>query len=123
MTCQFRDPSSSSKGARVRVETNRSRSIDILREQDALSLNHKEVDKLMDIANDSIERLLGHGIVLARSELGCKAVVHEGFTGSLGGNGDAEHHPRELEAPSEDVEVPNREDERHNGGIGNARGT
>lgn len=77
----------------------------------------------MNVTNDSIERFLGHGVVLARSELGSEAVVHEGFAGNLSGNGDAKHHPGELEAPSEDVEVPNREDERYDGSIGNARST
>jgi hypothetical protein len=97
-------------------------SIDVLGEQHALRLDDEEVDELVDIANESIEGLPRNGVVLAGPELGRKAVVQERLPDDLGGDGDAEDHPGELKTPAQNVQIPNREDERHDGGIGDGRG-
>lgn len=99
------------------------RSVDILGEQHALRLDNKEVDEFVDIADQSIEGFPRDRVVLARAELGREAIVQEGLPGNLGGDGDAKDHPGELETPAHNVEVPNREDERDEGGIGDGRGT
>lgn len=105
------------------METYSSRDIDVLSEQHALGLNDEEVDQLVDVTNHGVEGFPRHSVVLARADLGREAVVQEGLPGELGGECDAEDHPGELEAPAHNIKVPNREDERHDGGIGNGRGT
>lgn len=103
--------------------TNRNRSGDVLRKQDALGLNDEKIDELVDITNNGIQCLLGDRVVLPGAKLRSESVVDEGFTGSLGGDGDGKDHPCKLERPPEHIEVPNREDERNDGRIGNGRGT
>lgn len=100
-----------------------SRSIDVLGEEDALSLNDKEVDELVDISDQSVEGLAGDGVVLARTQLAGQTVAKDGLTGDLSEDGDAQSHPGELERVSEDIEVSDGEDEADDGGKGNARGT
>ncbi len=101
------------------IGTHGSRGRDVLSEHYALSLDDEEVGKLVDVANHGIEGLAGHRVVFARAELASQAAVHDSPAGNLGSDGDAEHHPRELEAPSQHIQVPNREDEGNDGGIGN----
>lgn len=74
-----------------------SRSIDVLGEEDALSLNDKEVDELVDISDQSVEGLAGDGVVLARTQLAGQTVAKDGLTGDLSEDGDAQSHPGELE--------------------------
>lgn len=75
----------------------------------------------MDVADHGIKRFSRNGIVLAGAELCREAAVQDGLPGDLGGDGDAEGHPGELENPPQNVEVPNREDEGDDGGIGKGR--
>ena len=91
----------------------------VLGKQNTLGLNDEEVDELMNVANGSVESLLGNRVVLAGPELCREAVVHEELASRLGRDGDGEDHPCELEGPPEDVEVPNRENEGDNRGICN----
>lgn len=88
-----------------------------------MGLDHKEVDKLMDVADDGVKSLSGDGVVLARAQLGSQAVAKDRLPGSLGKNGDTQSHPGKLEAVSEKVEVSSREDDRDDAGVGDARGT
>jgi hypothetical protein len=106
------------------VETTYSgRSIDILGEQHALRLDDEEVDEFVDVPDQGIEGFTRDRVVLAGAELGREAIVQEGLPGDLGGDGDAKDHPGELENPTHHIEVPNREDEGDNGGVGDGRGT
>lgn len=100
------------------METYSSGSIDVFGEQHTLGLDDEEVDQLMDVADHSVEGFPRHGVVLPGAELGREAVVQETLSGELGGDGDAKNHPGELETPAQHIEVPNREDERHDRGIG-----
>ncbi len=106
----------------VGVGTHGSRGVDILCHHYSLSLDDEEIGQFVDVADHGIKSLPGNGVVLAGSELARDPVTEDGLTDNLGGNGDAEHHPCELEHPSEHVEVPNREDEGNDGGVGNGRG-
>lgn len=100
----------------------RSGSRDVLGENDALGLNDEEVNELVDIANQNIEGLAGDGVVAAGPELAGDACVHNQLACNLGGDRDAEDHPRKLETPSQHIEVSNREDEGDDGEVGNGRG-
>lgn len=106
-----------------RMQTYSSRGIDILSEEDALGLDNEKVDELVHISNHRVKGLSRDRIVLAGAELSSQAVVQERLSDNLSGNGDAEHHPRELEAPSEEIQVPKREYEGDDGGKSNRRGT
>lgn len=96
---------------------------DILSEQNPLGLDDKEVDELMNIANQSIESLPRNGIVLSGTELSREAVVQDGLAGDLGSDGDTQDHPRELETPSDNIEVADGKDASNDDGIGDGRGT
>lgn len=100
-----------------------SRRIHILGEQDPLSLNDKEVDELVDIADHGVESLAGNSVVLAGADLGSQTAVQDRLAGNLGGHGDAEDHPGKLESPSENIKIPNREDKSDDSGIGDGRST
>lgn len=103
--------------------TYRGRSTDVLSEEDALGLDDEEVDKLVDIAEDSVEGLAGNGVVAARTQLAGDARVHNHFTGNLGGNDDAQGHPGRLETIAQRIKVPNREDGCNDREVGDGRGT
>lgn len=49
-----------------------SRNSNILNEENALRLNHEEVDKFMDVRGERIKSRLGDGIILLGAELGCQ---------------------------------------------------
>lgn len=100
-----------------------SRGPDVLDEENSLGLNNKEVDELMDIANHTINGFAGDGVVFAGSNLRGEAIVNDQLASSLSCDGDTEGNPRQLQAPSNDVEVASSEDEGDDGGIGDCRGT
>lgn len=100
-----------------------SRSVNVLSEDDALGLNDEEVDELVDITNHSIESLAGNSVVSAGSDLGSKTVVEDNLANNLGGNGNTQDHPGELECITDDIEISSREDQSNNGTVGNARST
>ena len=104
-------------------QTHRNRRRDVLNKHYPLSLDDEEVDQLVDVANNNVQRLPGNRVVLARAELRGQSRVDGHLTGHLCGDGDAEHHPRELEAPSEDIKVADGEDEGNDERVGDGRGT
>jgi hypothetical protein len=75
------------------------------------------------VTKDTINSLAAHGVVSARTELRSEAIVKDKLSGGLGGNGNTESHPGELEGPSDDVKVSGSEDEGDDGGVGDSRGT
>lgn len=106
----------------AKIDHYRSGNRDVLGENNALGLNDEEVDQLVDVANENIESLPGDGVISSGTELAGDARVHNHLAGDLGGDGDAQDHPRKLEAPSQHIEVSNREDEGDDGEVGNGRG-
>lgn len=95
----------------------------ILCEDNALRLNDKEVNELVDIAKHRVKSLLGHGVVLAWADLGGEARREQGLASDLGQDGNTQSHPCELEPISEDVHVSSSEDEEDGGEVRNSRGT
>lgn len=93
----------------------------ILGEQNTLSLDDEEVDKLVYIANGAIQGLTGYSVILARSKLRCKSVAKKIFSGDFGEHGNTEGHPCELEEVPDDVKVSNGEDQGNNTSVGNSR--
>lgn len=83
----------------------------VFSKQDALGLDDEEVDELMDVANNGVQRLLRHRVVPARPELRRESIAKDGLARNFSRNGDAEGHPSELETPSDNVEIANREDQ------------
>ena len=71
----------------------------------------------MHVADHGVDRLARQLIVLLGAQLGGDAVVEQRLAGDLGGDGGAEGHPGELEAPSHDVEVARGEDQRDDGDV------
>lgn len=77
----------------------------------------------MDISDKGVESVAGNGVVSAGSKMGGQAVVEDGLANNLGENGHTQDHPRELEAPSKDIEVSSREDESDDGDVGDSGST
>lgn len=48
-------------------EGNEAGNVDVLSEEDALSLDDKEVNELVNIANSAVKSLLGNSVILARA--------------------------------------------------------
>lgn len=87
---------------------------DVLREQDPLSLDNEEVDKLMNIANNSVKSLARHKVVLTRADLRGKALVEDKLASDLGGDSDAQGQVRQAKRPADDVEVAGSKDQGNN---------
>lgn len=96
---------------------------DVLGEHNALSLNDKKIDKLMNVTDHGVQGLARDSVVLAGTKLAGETSVHNRLADDFGSDGDAKDHPSELESPSQHIEVSNREDEGDDGGIGNGGGT
>lgn len=94
-----------------RGKTHGSGSKHVLCEDNTLRLNDKEVDQLVDVADNRIKSLFGDGVVLARTELGGKSSAQNGLSNNLGQNSHAQSHPCQPEGISEHVQVPGGEDE------------
>lgn len=92
---------------------------DVLSKKDALSLNDEEVDEFMNITDGGINSLTGQRVVLAGSQLRCKAVTEDGLSSNLGEHGSAQDHPCELEEVSDNVKVSNGKDYGNDAGVGN----
>lgn len=69
-------------------DTYTNRCPDVLGEDDALELNHKEVDELLKVVEEALERLLGDGQVFARSHPGSQAISKQRFSSNLGRRSD-----------------------------------
>jgi hypothetical protein len=52
----------------------------VLGEDDALELDHKEVDKLLEVIEEALKGFLGDDKVFAGTHTGCQAVSEEGMT-------------------------------------------
>lgn len=90
--------------------------VDVLGEDDALRLNHEEVDELLNIVCQALERSLGDGEVLARPELGSESLANSQLSRSLRSSGDSKCHPRSLEDVPDQVQVSGSEDKDHDCG-------
>lgn len=104
-------------------EGNEAGNVDVLSEEDALSLDDEEVDELVNIANSAVKSLLGNSIILARAQLSGEALVENGPAGNFGGNGGTKDHPGELETQAEHIKVPNKEDASNDAQVSNGGGT
>lgn len=96
---------------------------DVLSEEDALGLDNEEVDELVNVADHGIERFTGNRVVLAGSQLGGQTLVEDGLSGNFGKNRNAQGHPCELEAVSQEIEVSSHKDHRDDASVGDSRGT
>lgn len=96
---------------------------DVFGKEDALGFNYEEVDKLVNITNEAIEGFAGDGVVSARAKLRSKTLVKDKLAGSLGGNGNSERDPRQLESPANNIEIASGNDQGDDRGIGNSGGT
>jgi len=94
----------------------------VLNKEDALGLNDKKVDELVDVANNGVQGLFGHGVVAARAGLTSEAVVEGHLAGDFGGNRHTEGHPGDLEGVPQNIEIPGGKDESNDARVGNARG-
>lgn len=111
---QLRAPSCSSC-----TSTYSSRSKDILSKDDSLGLNNKEVDELVGISNHVVESLTGNGVVSTRANLSSQAIVEYDLANNLGEDGHTKDHPRNLESPSEDIQVSGSKNKGDSGHVGN----
>lgn len=85
--------------------------IHVLGEHYALRLDDKEVDKLLDIIEQTLKRSLGDGEVLARTELGGKTTAECYLSSDFSGCGCTQCHVEEFKGVADDVEVTGGEDE------------
>lgn len=92
-------------------ETYGGRCIDVLSEHDALGLDNKEVDELMNISNIGVEGLLGHRVVSSRTELRGETVGEERLAQDLSQDSNTQSYPCQLEPVPQDVEIASSEDE------------
>lgn len=90
--------------------------VDVLGEDDALRLDDEEVDKLLDIVQETLQGRLGNSEVLARPELGCNTLSKSSLSSDLCRSSTAKHDPSRLEDVADDVEVTSGEDEDDSGG-------
>lgn len=107
----------------TRGRTYGNRGEDVLSKDDTLRLNDKEVDELMDIADESVECLLGESVVLSRTNLRGKSGAKGTPASNLGDSSHTERHPRSLEGVTQDVKVASGEDEDDGCDVGDARRT
>jgi hypothetical protein len=59
------------------------RGVNVLGEDDALGLDDEEVDELLAVVQEALERSLGDGEVLSRPELGSQAFAEGHLSGEL----------------------------------------
>jgi hypothetical protein len=71
-------------------DTSSSGSPNILDEHNALSLNHEEVDELVNIADSAVQGLTGNRVVLAWADLRSQASVKDELASGLSDNGSEE---------------------------------
>lgn len=76
----------------------------------------------MRVSDKTIDGLTRDSVVPARAKLRGKAVVKQELAHDLGGDGNAEGHPRQLHGIAGDVDVTRGEDEGDNGDESDGRG-
>ena len=94
--------------------------IDVLGEHDALRLNDKEVDQLLEVVHGTLKRGLRDGEVLTRPELRGKTTSESQLSSNLGRCGRTKCEVEKLEAVADDVEVSGSEDEDDGSSEGNS---
>lgn len=77
----------------------------------------------MDIPNKGVKSIPRDSVVSSWADLGGKAIVQDDLADNLSENGDAKDHPRDLEAPSENIKESSHEDQGHDSQVSNAGGT
>lgn len=108
--------------------------VNILRKNDALELNHEEVDQLLEVLKEALEGFLRDGEVAARSDLAGKALAHDSLACNLGKSGGcttlvlpsrrylfpltAQDDVCALQEIAEDIEVASSEDEGNDAEVG-----
>jgi hypothetical protein len=105
----------------VEYQTYGSGSKDVLGKDDSLGLDDKEVNELMNVPNKGIQSLTRNCVVPTRANLSSKTVVENDLAKHLGKNGYTKDHPRNLESPSEKIQVSRSEDSTDDSHISNGR--
>lgn len=100
-----------------------SRNADILNENNALGFNQEEVDESMGIANQPLKGVVRKCVVLAGAELRGQAIVKDQLACNLGSNSGSQNHPGQGENPAKEVEIPDGDNGRNDGNIGDGRVT
>lgn len=97
--------------------------IHVLSKHYALRLDDEEVDELLHIIEQTLQRGLGDGEVLAWAELGGETAAECQLSCNLSCCGRTKYHVESLQAVADDVEVSSGKDEDNGGGKGNTSGT
>lgn len=92
--------------------------VNVLGEDDALRFDDEEVDKLLDIVQQTLKGCLGNGEVLTRPELGGKTLSKSKLSSDFCRSSGTKHDPSQLEDVADDVQVTGGEDEENSGGEG-----
>lgn len=95
---------------------------DVLGEEDALELNDKEVDKLLNITSEALEGLAGDCVVLPGAQLGGNALTENEATNKLGGRSHTENGENGLQDEALDRDEADDEDGRDDAGEGDGGG-
>lgn len=106
-----------------RRKTNDRRGEDILGEENTLGLDDEEVDEFVNVANQSIEGLARHSVVLAGTQLRRQSLAQDGLASNLGKNRHAKRHPGQLEGVADHIKVSGQEDDGNDAGVGDGRST
>jgi hypothetical protein len=96
---------------------------DVLSKDDALSLDNKEVDELVNITDERVKSLFGDCVVFSGSELRGQTLAQEKLPTSLSQDGNPQSHPCQLECVSKNIKISSSEDEKDDGSVCNAGGT
>lgn len=102
--------------------TYRDRRIDILSEDNALEFNDKEVDKLLDILQHSLQSLTGDGVVFLRADLARQTLAKSEVADDLSSSGDTKSYPGQAEDVGNDRDVTSSEDGQDDGAIADSGG-
>jgi hypothetical protein len=85
--------------------------VHVLGEHNPLGLDNEEVDELLNIVQQALERSLGDGEVLARPELGGQTATKGKLPSNFGRGSNTECQVESLEDVADDVEVSGGKDE------------
>lgn len=93
--------------------------VNVLSKDNALGLDNEEVDELLNIVKQTLERRLRDSKVLAGPELGSETLSDCQLASDLCRGSGTEQDPSQLEDVADDVQVTGGEDEEDGGGEGN----
>ena len=85
--------------------------VDVLGEDNALRLDDKEVDELLNIVKQALKRCLGDSEVLPWPELRSKTLSKSKLASNLCCSGGTKYDPGEFEDVADDIQVTGGEDE------------